>query len=155
MRRLLCALAMLWTPAAPALADVVEIDLGPVLECVEAAGDDSIGLRSCQGEVARACMTEEGGETTHGMVMCYGAEAEAWTRIMDNALARLSESNTGLAPSLQVTQDAWLVYRESECSYRVERWGLGSGARVALASCVAQLTADRAITLKLYEPEAD
>lgn len=155
MRQVLLALILVWAPLNPAAADVDEIDLSPLLECVEAAGPEAAALRACQGVITQPCFDAPFGETTHGMVMCLSAEGDAWARVMDESLVRLAAGNADLAPALADTQAAWGAYREEECSYRVQRWGLGSGAQVALASCHAQLTADRAITLLRYEPEAD
>lgn len=155
MRLLLAGVTLFFAPFGTASADIDEIDLSPLLECVAAAEHEVVALRACQGAVTQPCFDAPGGETTHGTVMCYSAEGDAWARVMQESLARLSAGNAELAPSLAATQAAWHRYREAECSYRVARWGLGSGARVALASCMAQLTADRAITFLRYEPEAD
>ncbi len=155
MRRLLFVVLLAWAPLSPAAADVDEIDVAPLLQCVEAADREVEALRACQGVIAQPCFDAPFGETTSGMVMCLGAEGDAWARVMNESLARLAGGNAELSPALADTQAAWNAYRESECNYRVQRWGLGSGARVALASCDAQLTADRAITLLRYEREAD
>jgi len=156
MRRLLLALVLACAPSNPAAADVDdEIDVTPLLQCVAAAGHEADALRACQGTITQPCFDAPLGETTYGMVMCLGAEGDAWARVMDESLARLAAGNAELAPALAETQATWSAYREEECNYRVQRWGLGSGAQVAGASCHAQLTADRAITLLRYESEAD
>jgi uncharacterized protein YecT (DUF1311 family) len=155
MRRLLLALILAWAPLSPAAADVDEIDVSPLLQCVEAADHEAEALRACQGVITQPCFDAPFGETTSGMVMCLSAEGDGWARIMDESLARLAAGNVELAPALAETQAAWSAYREEECSYRVQRWGMGSGAQVEFASCQAQLAADRAITLLRYEPTAD
>jgi len=59
------------------------------------------------------------------------------------------------ASALTDAQAAWSDYRARECGYRVARWGEGSGARVVLASCMAQMSADRAVDLIAYEQEEE
>lgn len=155
MRCVFVAILLACAPLTPAAADVDDIDVSPLLECVEAAGRETDALRACQGAVSAPCFDAPGGETTSGMVFCLGAEGGAWERVMAASLARLAAGNSALSPALAQAQSAWSDYREAECSYRVARWGLGSGARVTLAACYADLAADRAISLVAYEAQAD
>jgi uncharacterized protein YecT (DUF1311 family) len=100
-------------------------------------------------------MDEPFGITTHGMVMCLSDEGAAWEALMEAAVARLSSARPETADALTAAQADWRAFRETECNYRVVRWGEGSGARVELASCMAGLAADRAIALVVLEHTAD
>jgi hypothetical protein len=55
MRRLLLALILAWAPLGPAAADVHEIDVSPLLQCVEAANREAAALRACQGVITQPC----------------------------------------------------------------------------------------------------
>ncbi len=151
MRRLLAMLLFVVCFAPPALADEPEsMAYAPhVAACLAGAGDDA-ALAACEGAASRPCIEADGG-TTHGMVMCFSAEAEAWTRQLTDVVARLNEAEPHGMAALSAAQESWRAYAEAECSYRVTRWGDGSGARVELASCFASLTAQRALTLLRYE----
>lgn len=153
MRQILLSVALLCAPIAPASADVDTIETAPIAACLGAAAGEGTTPRACRGVIAQPCLDSDGGYTTYGMVMCYSAEAEAWESVISGALDRLTATEPDLAPSLAASQDAWRAYRDAECSYRVNRWGEGSGARVALASCIADLSAERGIALTLHERE--
>lgn len=154
MRALLIGAA--FALAAPAWADApegAERAEALVLACVAAAGIDEAGVRACQGVSAQPC--HDRAIATHDMVMCAAGEGQAWDQVIAQSLVRLSAEEPGRAIALTDAQAAWSDYRARECSYRVARWGEGSGARVALASCMAQMAADRAADLIAYEQEED
>jgi len=155
MRLFLAGVLFLCASATTVLADVTQIDSAPLQACVSAAEGEADALRACRGTISQPCFDTPEGASTHGMVMCASAERDAWARILDEQLARLSANGADSAPSLQRAQTAWAAYREAECNYHVALWGEGSGARVALASCDAQLTADRAIALLRLEQATD
>lgn len=140
--------------AASAWADPAAPDSrAPVLACVEAAGIDAAAVRTCQGVGAQPC--HDIALATQHMVMCAAGEGQAWDEVIAQSLARLSAEEPDRADALAAAQAAWSDYRARECGYRVTRWGEGSGARVALASCMAQMSADRALDLIAYEQEAE
>lgn len=149
LQALMVVAGLFWAYAAPASAE------GEVAACVESAGDEGDALAACQGVVANPCLETDGGASTQGMVMCFAAEADAWASELHAALTRLAAARPETDAALTSAQDAWSDYRDSECAYRVARWGEGSGARVVLAQCLAQLTALRAIDLIAYEREGD
>lgn len=155
MRQIVLSVVLLCAPVAPASADVDVIEAAPIAACVSAADGDAVALRACRGAIAQPCLDSDGGYTTYGMVMCYSTEAEAWASVINDALERLAAAESDLAPSLETAQNAWRAYRDAECNYRVNRWGEGSGARVALASCIADLSAERGIALTLHEREGN
>lgn len=157
MRRLLAsfAFALASLACADAAADPEPDYTGAVVDCVAAAGADEAALQACRGLSWRRCGDEGDDVTTHGMVMCASAEGDAWQRVMTASLNRINTARPDLTGPLKEAQDGWRRYVFAECSYRVARWGEGSGARVALASCYADLTAERAITLLVIEREID
>lgn len=156
MRFVLAVFVLVIASVLPARADLPEVDYASrVVACVAAAGEDAAAIRACRGAAWTPCAEVPGAETTYGTVMCYGFEAEGWSNIMAATLTRLETSRPEFAESLNRAQTQWLAYRDAECSYRVERWGLGSGGRVELAGCFADLTAERAISLVLYARYAD
>jgi len=158
MRLLLATLTllMLCLFALPVQADDDAFDYAPrVTACVAAAGADAAALNACAGAAWTPCSETDGGATTHGMVMCHAMEAGAWTIEMQRALSRLTAARPETASALDAAQADWQAYRDAECSYRVSRWGEGTGARVVLSGCLARMTADRAIALILYEHEDD
>jgi len=150
------AISAAFALAAPAWADPAEgipDSRAPVLACVEAAGIDEAAVRACQGVGARPC--HEVALATQDMVMCAAGEGQAWDDVIAHSLARLRSAEPDRAEALADAQSAWADYRARECGYRVVRWGDGSGARVALAGCMAQLSADRAAALIGYEQEGE
>lgn len=138
--------------AAPAHADPPEPGAADaraaVLACVNAAGIDEAAVAACRGVAAQPC--HEGALTTHDMVRCASNEGQAWEEVMNASLTRLRGARPNLASSLDDAQNAWRAYAQSECGYRLARWGEGSGGRVVLAICLAQMTANRAVDLIGY-----
>lgn len=155
MRQVLLALMLLSAPLQPATADP-RTDYSPALNaCVAAALGEPAALHACRGVVVRRCHAEEG-EATYALVLCSSDESAAWDQLSAAVLTRLRTSGEpGAAPLLDGAQTQWLAFRDAECSYRQARFGAGSGAQVEFANCMADLSADRAIDLLIYEPIAD
>lgn len=155
MRVLMAALAFAaMASTAHADPDESEAFIPHVAACVAAAADDEAALSACRGAAANPCLEAAGG-ITHAMVMCFSAEARGWGEVLDASAARLRSARPETAPALDDAQMAWPRYLDSECSYRVARWGEGSGARVELAACYAELSTDRALALQHYERQGD
>lgn len=149
MRQLFFALAFVLaacaTPHASA-SDALEPDYKPLLEsCLNAAADDE-AFSACRGAASRPCIDDDGG-TTSGVIFCYYQELEVWTGRMDSAVRFLNERFPDSAETIADAQHSWTAFRESECRYQIQMWGEGSGARVAYMHCMAEMTADRALTL--------
>jgi len=146
LRQIMFATAFAWlcTPLpASAQADAA----APALDaCVAAAGASRVALEGCKGAVAEPCIETEGGETTAGMYRCYDAEMRAWTSVLDAAVARAQADDTR-APLLLQAQETWRAWRQAECRYQASLYAGGSLERVLAMSCLADLTADRAIAL--------
>lgn len=153
MRALLLTLTLL--ACAPTMARADD-DMAPHRErlaaCI-AAAQTADAFAACRNVAADPCLDADGG-TTLGMMQCFGAEAEAWADAVQASLTRLRTARPDAADALDQSQLAWDTYVESACSYRVVLWGDGSGARVELAACYAQLHAERAIALRRAEDVA-
>lgn len=156
MRQLFFALALGITACATpeARADLPEVTYAErVSACVTAAEGDGAALNACKGAASQPCMDADG-ESTMGMTMCLAEEGSAWEALMNAAQTRLAQRQETVA-ALTSAQEQWRAYREAECGYAVARWGEGSGARVELASCMANMAADRAIALIVIERLGD
>lgn len=128
---------------------------GNALEtCLGVAGDSRVALARCKGVIAEPCIEAPGGETTAGMVQCYGAEAEAWSVQLAAAVAR-ARADAARAPYLAQAEDAWRAWAQAECRYQASLYQGGSLARVLSASCTADLTAERAIAFLAAERSAE
>lgn len=118
--------------------------------CVDAAGASRAALEGCKGAAAEPCIEQPDGETTAGLLRCYGAEALAWTAVLDGALARAMEDERRVA-ALGAAQEAWRLWRDAECRYQASLYEGGSLAPVLAGACNADLIADRAIALLYAE----
>ena len=155
MRQVLLAMALLCASVQPAAADP-RTDYSPALtQCVADSLLEPPALNACRGVVSARCRAEEG-EATFVLALCSNDEADAWDQLSAAVMTRLRGSGEAdAAPLLDGVQEQWLAFREAECSYRQARFGAGSGAQVEYANCIADLSADRAIDLLIYEPNAD
>lgn len=138
---------------AAALRDRGDWD-GALEACVAAAGASRAALADCKGALAIDCVEGAGGDTTAGMMGCYDGEARAWASLLDAAVAR-AQASEPRAAFFQRSQQAWLAWRQAECRYQASHYEGGSLARVLAASCIADLTADRAIALLYAERTQD
>ena len=165
MRRLVLTLPMLLLLAHPAAAadrgrDVAAAkkDVATIKACLKSAGDDANG---CIGKIATPCQDQPDGSTTIGIAACVGREQSAWDAILnENYKAAMSEAKEtdkrikqdgtgsgGVADALLKAQRAWITYRDAECG---RLWALnqeGTIRTIIGASCLNDLTAQRAIEL--------
>jgi uncharacterized protein YecT (DUF1311 family) len=150
MRRWIAALVLIAAactaqPSQPAQAQQSQpsADVGA---CMRAAHTRE-AMIECKSDMAEACMREPGGDSTSGMIQCFGAESEAWDAQLDAALQRLESEEPTRNEYLSRANEAWLVWREAECRYRASENEGGSLAGVTSAACMSELTADRVIDL--------
>lgn len=146
MRRMTAALSVIATLGAPlpAGAQTDVPNAAPLEACVAAAGASRAALEACKSVIAEPCIETPGGETTAGLVQCYGAEANGWRALLEGAVAR-AMNDAARRDLLTQSQQAWTDWREHECRYQASFYAGGTLARVVAAHCVAELTADRAI----------
>ena len=158
MRRLLATLSMLLPLAHPAAAQDGGRDVAALEECLSSTNDDP---QSCIGKISDPCQDKPNGSTTIGISECLVREQSAWDTILnenykdsmktaketDKRIKHDGTGSGGVADSLVKAQRAWIAYRDAECD-RV--WALsqeGTLRTVASASCLNDLTAQRAIAL--------
>jgi uncharacterized protein YecT (DUF1311 family) len=90
-----------------------------------------------------ACMDGSGGVTAT-MLNCVAAETQAQDKALNaNYTMLLKRTAPSRKPSLQEAQRAWIKYRDLNCGFYADPDG-GTSAGVDAASCVMQMTADRA-----------
>jgi uncharacterized protein YecT (DUF1311 family) len=81
--------------------------------------------------------------------MCWTGEWNVWHAQLDATLARRREADPERSAHLDASQQAWAAWLDIECAYRATGMGGGTGTEGAQASCAADLTADRVISLLL------
>lgn len=149
------ALALLMATSATAEQHLAELHAG-ILAC-----DDL----SCIGAAAQLCMEmTERGQSTAGMVDCMAQETAVWDDLLNAtygdviAMMRAGDAaDAETAPeyavredSLRAAQRAWITFRDANCRADHAVWGTGSMRRIAGASCMLQMTAERTLDLRDY-----
>ncbi|PZX17647.1 uncharacterized protein YecT (DUF1311 family) [Palleronia aestuarii] len=164
MKAVLPILAILAGPAS-AQESLPVLDLGRIEACFDAAPPES-GLPACLGNAANACMeASSDGETTAGSANCVAAETGVWEALM-NEEYRSTRSFLGdldqdgapagaRADALGSAQRTWLAFRDAECGLRYLRWQDGTIRSVIFASCMLDLTAERALALRDMRESSD
>ena len=156
MRLILAATALLAT-TLPAQADQASDDADAIAACMtEAWPRDARAL--CAGAVSSPCQLALGEESTGIMNACLTREADGWNLVMERQMPDLmrraeevdaanagAEGLDSAAATLENAQRAWLLYRDAECRYAVASWGAGGFRDVAVAACMLDLTARRAV----------
>lgn len=149
---MLVALAAIVPACASGAAEPVDPppgDDGARLQgCIARAADDETALNGCKGVVYEACL-REWEASTQTAAMCWTGEWNVWHAEMDAALVRRGEADSERSAQLRASQQAWAAWLEIECAYRAAGMGGGGGTGGARASCAADLTADRVISLML------
>lgn len=102
----------------------------------------------CIGAVSNHCQEVPGGGSTVGMVQCLERETDFWDTLLNTRYEELAQA---LAPAafeaLQEAQRAWIAFRDAECAFEHAVWGDGTIRAVAGASCMLEITAERALGL--------
>ena len=153
--RALVPLVVLAAATAPAFAEpeapAEEGDRDYLAACLAAAGGQTAAARTtCFGQVSEVCLAQSQG-TTLDMVDCAGRETAAWQTLLDEALARLEESEP--APRVTAIRDAqviWRDWRDARCT--VYGTYEGSIYRPLAGICRAETTSRRVVDL--WEIEA-
>ena len=156
MRFLFLALCL---AAGPAAAQDLVYDFAHSRDCI-AATDDWYEKVQCIGTSANRCMEETpGGYSTVGQGACVWAEYEDWDAEL-NALYgplrdRLANDDAvndmpvSTADALRDAQRAWIPWRDAACAFERAKWGGGTGGGPASAACLMQMTAERALALRV------
>lgn len=148
MLRVVVVMALAVLACTPVRADEFEsFNPAPLDACIAAAANDRAALRACLGAGARPCIEAEGG-VTHGYVLCWSSEADAWRARMTGASAYLANYVSYRDPQrLAAANAAWEAWAQAECEYWAYEEGGGVGEQVDRVECLAEVTAERAIDL--------
>lgn len=118
---------------------------------------------ACAGRAAARCMADTPqGDTTYGMILCFGAEAEWWDarlnasyarrlaaeRAIDADLAAMGRKGASAEEALRQMQRAWIPFRDARCAYEAVQWLGGSGAGPAVAACHMRETARQTLIIE-------
>jgi uncharacterized protein YecT (DUF1311 family) len=134
-----------------------------------ASADRAIELEGCKALASRFCMEElPDGQTTFGMAGCNAMETALWDDLLNadwpahKAWAEAADAeerkyfgdqySTRLG-SLIAAQRAWIAFRDAECALEYAVWGSGSMRHILGTACVADMTADRVISLRSLREE--
>ena len=89
------------------------------------------------------CMDRSGGVTAE-MLNCIATETGAQDKALNaNYMLLMRRITVPRRSVLQAAQREWIKYRDANCSFYADPDG-GTSANVDAASCVMQMTADRA-----------
>lgn len=138
--------------SGPRPGDIAEIDV-----CLTSSLEAGDAAEECVGIVSGPCMEAADGATTVGMMACMGRETQAWDAILNDQWPKLmqrarsldggavAQDQPGRAETLRDAQRAWIAFRDAECAHAYASGGDGSIRRILGASCLLDLTAERAI----------
>jgi uncharacterized protein YecT (DUF1311 family) len=145
LRLLILPLLTLALTHAPALA--ANKSVPAVAACLDKAQTIET-MRQCKRSVSTACIAEpENKDSTFGLVSCNDREGKEWRAVLDARTAELRKRDAYRAEAFDAANTAWRAWVEAECDFhRAEAEG-GSAEGVITTECVADLTADRAISL--------
>ena len=157
MRGAALALALILAPVHASAQEVV-FDPTTIEPCLTQGG-----WTQCVGLAANACMeATENGYSTLAMVACMAAETDWWDRDLNIRFQEILTRDAALdgdgkAPlmgdGIRDVQRAWIAFRDASCHYEMLRWQGGTGARLAGAGCILQMTGEQALRLRSYLAE--
>lgn len=134
MRRLLAASLLVFLAAAPALAE---------------DGEEEDPIDTALTE----CLDAPDGQSTLGMVQCFGTAYESWDKALNEEYQGLMET---LEPeqqaALKAAQRKWLAFRDSEQEFlqTLVTDHSGSIMRVITNEGMADMVKARVLALRLY-----
>jgi hypothetical protein len=133
------------TPAATAQAP----PQGAIERCIAATTMDQAARRNCVGQVTRACIeSEDGNSSTSGVVDCATAERTQWAALREQYIARLrareSESQRTMLDTMLTEHESWARTR---CAYAASLYEGGSLARVLRTTCLRDAEAELVLDL--------
>ena len=99
------------------------------------------------------CMASPAGMSTLGMVDCIGQETAVQDRRLNEAYRKaLKDMTPDERKGLQAAQRAWIVFRDADCSARVDSLQWGAISRINGALCRLDDTVARTIELETFPP---
>ncbi|MCI4662816.1 MAG: DUF1311 domain-containing protein [Neomegalonema sp.] len=145
------ALMLAFGAALPAMAQEGQAAAHQQIEqCLQRSMAEGRPPELCIGQSTTECI-DQGPEhqTTLGMMACTQASLNAWEALLERHYHQaLSQVPPQGRADLEQAQEAWQVYRENACKVWYAMFEGGSMAPLSAASCLATLTARRAIDLK-------
>jgi len=117
MRAIVLALVLLGAPPAAVLATAADDDREYLQACLAAAGGRTAAARTtCFGQVSEVCLARSQGEPPD-MVACAEREFDAWQTLLEEALARLAESEPQARMAvIDDAQTVWRDWRDARCA---------------------------------------
>lgn len=154
MRKLVPAIILSAVPFS-AFADDTAANVTKTVEACFASGSaDGV---SCVGNAADACQNASiTGSQTQGIIGCLDQEAKAWDKLLNAQYADLQKKQSGndeFLGKLKGAQNAWINFRDVDCSLAAAKYSGGSMAGVAAVACKMKHTADRTFELAEFGQE--
>lgn len=153
--------------ATPGFADQPDQpDYNPDLleECLSAKAG-VVDRTACIGVAADACMSDDKGQTTVGMVQCLQLERGQWDGMLNDTYGQLmteqkardadlvalgSAVPAARVAKLETMEKHWIAYRDAACAFDAAQWDGGSGAGPSAETCMLDLTGRQALFLEEY-----
>ena len=105
----------------------------------------------CIGTVADPCLERPEGQSTAGMVVCYGREIAVWDDLLNSHYSALKDGlDTASFEALRDSQRKWIAYRDAKCEWPYVFFEGGTIASPIGSSCMNEATARRANELADY-----
>jgi uncharacterized protein YecT (DUF1311 family) len=126
-----------------------------ILLCTPALAEDD-GSTSPNDPIDQAldeCLAKPEGESTQGMVECYGASYEAWDKELNAVYGELLKSlEPAQKQALKAAQLQWIAFRDADDAYLTSLQGPTSGSilRVTTNQAMADLVKARVVQLRAY-----
>ena len=122
---------------------------GAIERCIAATAMDQAARRACVGQLTRACIeSDDGNSSTQGVVNCATAERTQWASLREHYLARLrareSETQRAMLDTMLAEHERWA---QARCAYAASLYEGGSLARVLRASCARDAEAELVLDL--------
>lgn len=144
--------------SAPSAEKALPEDENAIQSCLEgirdfnaSSSDEFASGDECIGTVAEPCLEDPQGQTTAGMIGCYGREIAVWDGLLNTNYTALQESLDEPAfEALRDTQRAWIAYRDSKCEWPYVFFQGGTIAGPVGSACMNEATARRANELAEY-----
>jgi uncharacterized protein YecT (DUF1311 family) len=136
--RLLLAVALILLAAVPAVAQQQGEDEDPI------------------DQAMNTCLDRPEGQSTQGMVECFGASYEAWDKALNDAYGELTDTlNADQKALLKTSQRQWIVFRDAESKFLDSLITPDSGSimRVVINQAMSDMVKARVLALRSYSSQ--
>jgi len=139
--------------------DALPADVTEIQSCIEGVREynssadpgQEASRDECIGTVATPCLESDDGQSTYGMMECYGRELGVWDAMLNDNYAALKDGvSSSEFSALRDTQLKWIAYRDAKCEWPALFFEGGTIAGPIAASCLNEATARRANELAEY-----